>query len=128
MIVPDVGEVAAKLLLLSERSAHHGQRYHVCGPTSCSVRTLAALYESALGLPAGEISCVADLSEEAYAEQLEQKAGFPGWLAAAVARNQLFWAEGKLDYQSSDAILALHPTFRTMESWVAEHAPLVRFS
>ena len=25
-------------------------------------------------------------------------------------------------------VLALHPTFRTMEDWVAEHAPLVRFA
>lgn len=124
----DVGEVAAKLLLLDERSGHAGQRYHVCGPTSCSVRSLAATYEAALGLPAGAITCVEDMSEAAYAEGLEQKAGFPSWLAVAVARNQGFWAEGKLDYPSSDAVLALHPTFRTMESWVAEHAPLVHFA
>ena len=64
----------------------------------------------------------------ACADGLEKNAGFPRWLAVAVARNQMFWAEGRLDYASSDAIAALHPTFRTMQAWVAEHAPLVRFA
>lgn len=124
----DVGEVAAKLLLLDERSAHHGKKYHVSGPTGWSVRGLATLYESALELPAGAIQCVEDMSESSYAEHLEANAGFPRWLAVAVARNHIFWADGKLDYGSSDAVLALHPTWRTMEAWISEHAPLVRFA
>ena len=49
-------------------------------------------------------------------------------LRLAVARNHTFWAEGRLDYPSSEAVLALHPTFRTMEAWVKEHAPMVRFA
>lgn len=124
----DVGEIAAKLLLLEEqeRGAHHGKKYHVCGPAGWSVRRLAGLYEDALKLPAGTITCVDNLSEADYADSLEKNAGFPGWLAAAVARNQIFWAESKLDYASSEPVLALHPEFRTMEAWVKEHAPLVK--
>ena len=124
----DVGEVAAALLMLDDRSAHHGKKYHVCGPASWSVRGLASLYESALELPAGAIQCVEGMSEASFADNLEANAGFPRWLAVAVARNHIFWAEGKLDYASSDAVLALHPTWRTMEAWVAEHAALVRFA
>ena len=126
----DVGEVAARLLLLDDRSAHHGKKYHVCGPASWSVRGLAGLYESALELPTGSIHCVEGMSESSFADNLERLdcSAFPCWLAVAVARNHMFWAEGKLDYGSSDAVLALHPTWRTMEAWVAEHAPRVRFA
>lgn len=126
--VRDVGEIAAKLLLdgISGSSQHHGRRYHVCGPASFSVRGLASLYEQALGLAVGTIHCVADMSEATYATNLEQNAGFPQWLAVAVACNQMFWAEGKLDYASSDEVMALHPNFRTMEAWATEHAPLVK--
>ena len=124
----DVGEIAAKLILLGDRSAHHARKYHVCGPVGWSVQELAGLYEKELGLPGSAITCVADMSESAFAEGLEQNAGFPRWLAVAVARNHIFWAEGKLDYGSSDAVVALHPTPRTMEAWVKEHAPLVSFS
>ena len=150
----DVGEVGAKLLLLGAeaRAAHHGQRYHVCGPSGVSVRGLAALYETALSLPAGAVACVEGLSEAAFAESLVAQAGMPRWLAVAarvakyqstspaplaclirapcffqVARNHAFWAEGKLDYPSSEAVLALHPTLRTVEAWVEEHAPLVQW-
>jgi len=125
----DVGEVAARLLLLPERSAHHGRKYHVCGPASWSVSALARLYESVLELPPSAIHCAADLTEADYASSLEKNAGFPRWLAAAVARSQtFFWAEGKLDYASADAVRALHPNFRSMEEWVREHAALVRFA
>ena len=68
------------------------------------------------------------MSEAAFADHLETNAGFPRWLAVAVAHNHMFWAEGKLDYASSEPVLQLHPVFRTMEAWVQEHAPLVRFS
>lgn len=127
----DVGEIAAKLLLVEneeERRTHYGKRYHVCGPKGWSIRNLAALYEEALSLPEGSITCHEGMSEAAFADHLETNASFPRWLAIAVARNQLFWAEGKLDYASSEPILRLHPTFRTMEAWVKEHAPLVQFS
>ena len=126
----DVGEIAAKLLLLdeAERGAHSGKRYHVCGPASWSIHALAVLYEAALSLPAGSIACKEGMSEAAFADHLETNAGFPRWLAVAVAHNHMFWAEGKLDYASSEPVLQLHPIFRTMEAWVQEHAPLVRFS
>ena len=68
------------------------------------------------------------MSEESFADHLETNAGFPRWLAVAVARNQILWAEGKLGYPSSEGVLAIHPTFRTMEEWVSEHKHLVRFA
>ena len=120
----DVGEIAAKLLLLDDSAVHHGKRYHVCGPKGWSVRGLADMYEAALTLPPGTIKCVTP-SEAEYAESLERHANFPRWQAVAVAHSQsAFWAESKLDYPSSDAVLALHPTFRTMEEWFAAHAHL----
>lgn len=92
----DVGEVGAKLLLLGAeaRAAHHGQRYHVCGPSGVSVRGLAALYETALSLPAGAVACVEGLSEAAFAESLVAQAGMPRWLAVAarVAKYQKYLA------------------------------------
>ena len=66
--------------------------------------------------------------EADFATHLEKNASFPRWLALAVARNHIFWADGKLDYPSAELVLALHPTFRTMEEWVKEHAPLVKFA
>ena len=125
----DVGEVAAKLLLIhaSRRpaaAAHHGQRYDVSGPEGWSVRGLAALYEGALELPSGSIACLT-LSED-EAAGLEQ-AGFPDWLARAVAVGQArYGAAGMNDYPSSEAVLALHPTFRTFQAWVDEHKALVK--
>ena len=98
------------------------KRYHVCGPASWSIHALAALYEAALSLPAGSIACKEGMSEAAFADHLETNAGFPRWLAVAVAHNHMFWAEGKLDYASSEPVLQLHPVFRTMEAWVQEHA------
>ena len=74
------------------------------------------------------ITCVADMDEAGCAANLEKNAGFPRWLAVAVARNQMFWAEGKLNYASSAEVTALHPRFRSMEGWIAEHAPMVRFA
>ena len=124
----DVGEIAAKFLLLDDPSLHHGKKYSVCGPKGWSVKDLAAAYETALNLPGDTIRCEADLSESAFANGLVENAHFPQWLAVAVARSQvLFWASGKLEYPSSEAVLALHPTFRTFESWASEHAPMVKF-
>lgn len=126
----DVGEVAAKLLMLDEgeQRAHYGKKHHVCGPKAWSVSGLGRLYEAALELTAGSIHCVDDMSEGGFADHLEKNAGFPRWLAVAVAKNHIFWAEGKLDYPSADLVEGLHPKFRTMEEWVEEHAPLVKFA
>ena len=124
----DVGEVAAKLLLLdaAAATAHHRQLYDVSGPEGWSVRGLATLYEGALELPSGTIACLT-LSEDEAAAGLKQ-AGLPDWLAAAVAVGQArYGAEGKNDYPSSEAVLALHPTFRTFQAWVEEHKGLVKF-
>jgi len=57
-----------------------------------------------------------------------EQAGFPDWLARAVAVAQArYAAEGLNDYPSSEAVLALHPTFRTFQAWVDEQKPLVQF-
>jgi len=141
----DVGEVAAKLLLLecstrtpglgawdapeaaSHAVSHYSQVYDVCGPTAWSVRGLAALYEEKLSLPSGAIRTPA-LTEEKAAAGLEQ-AGFPPWLARAVTiGNARYWAKELCDYPSSPAVLAIHPTFRTFEAWVDEHVPMVSFA
>ena len=122
--VRDVGEVAAKLLLLSHdaRRRHEGQYYHVCGPQGWSSEELAALYSRMLNIPAEAVACDA----AAFQTGLVQGAGFPHWLAQAVTASHVnFWARGAVQYASSDAVMELHPTFRTMEAWVQEMAPMV---
>jgi uncharacterized protein YbjT (DUF2867 family) len=117
----DIGEVAAALLQLQERSDHVGQKYDVCGPESHTTQGLAQMYTKALGrsIEARQIS------REEWAENAK-KAGFPAWLANAVSwAISEFWGKGKLNNPSSANVLALCPPRRTMQQWIAEHAPLV---
>jgi hypothetical protein len=96
-----------------------------------SIKRLAVMYADALGLgkPARAIKCDPVASGK-FCRALKS-AGVPGWLAEGITTTHTdFWAPGKLDYASSPAVLALHPPeqWRTMEQWVAEHAPLVQFT
>eukprot|EP00413_Alexandrium_margalefii_P016008 CAMPEP_0204524962 /NCGR_PEP_ID=MMETSP0661-20131031/7653_1 /ASSEMBLY_ACC=CAM_ASM_000606 /TAXON_ID=109239 /ORGANISM="Alexandrium margalefi, Strain AMGDE01CS-322" /LENGTH=308 /DNA_ID=CAMNT_0051530737 /DNA_START=50 /DNA_END=976 /DNA_ORIENTATION=+ len=120
--VRDVGDVAAALLLLSPeaRAPHAGQLYDVCGPAGVSPDRLASLYTAALGRP---IVPAATTGEEWAANAV--KAGFPSWLAEAVAKSCVeFWAKGSMNYGSSKAVLSLRPPQRTIEQWIKEHTPL----
>jgi len=127
----DVGAVAAKLLLmpLEERKLKHaGKFYDVCGPEALTVQDLAALYSKELS-KAQKITIQAKECDIAtFQSGLVQGAGFPEWLAEAVTKNhKMFWAEGCLNYPSSPQVLELQPTFRTMQEWVKEMAPMVQF-
>eukprot|EP00929_Paragymnodinium_shiwhaense_P062197 TRINITY_DN31049_c0_g1_i1.p1 TRINITY_DN31049_c0_g1~~TRINITY_DN31049_c0_g1_i1.p1 ORF type:complete len:356 (+),score=54.71 TRINITY_DN31049_c0_g1_i1:295-1362(+) len=114
----DVGDVAAALLLLSNPSSHHAKKYDVCGPDSVSCEDLVAFYAKELGRP---IAAVPTSSADWVANV--EKAGIPTWLANAILVNfEKFWALGKLDYGSSDAVVELAKPARTMESWIKEHA------
>ena len=119
----DVGEIGAKLLLLQDISKHSGKCYDVCGPKGWSVNELASLYTSVLGTSIQAVQC-----EPASFEAGMVAAGFPEWLAKAITTaGMTFWATGAADYESSPEIKELHSQFRTMEQWVKEMAPLVKF-
>jgi len=116
----DVGELAAKLLLSTGDDRHHAQKYDVCGPDPICTERLASMYTAALGRPVAAVSCPA--SEWIAGAE---KAGFPAWLANAVSLNfAQFWNLGKLDYPSSPEVLEICAPKRTMEMWIAEHAPM----
>lgn len=122
----DVGEIGAKLLLLpsSDISKHAGKCYDVCGPQAWSINELASLYASVLGTPIRAVEC----DPSSYQAGLVMGAGFPEWLAQAITTaNMTFWATGAANYESSPEVKELHPQFRTMEEWVKEMAPLVKF-
>lgn len=116
----DVGELAAKLLLSASYDRHDKQKYDVCGPDPICTERLASMYTAALGRP---VAAVSPPASEWIAGA--EKAGFPTWLATAVSLNFVqFWNLGKLDYPSSPEVLEVCAPRRTMEMWVAEHAPL----
>eukprot|EP00928_Gymnodinium_smaydae_P056787 TRINITY_DN40114_c0_g1_i1.p1 TRINITY_DN40114_c0_g1~~TRINITY_DN40114_c0_g1_i1.p1 ORF type:complete len:329 (+),score=54.05 TRINITY_DN40114_c0_g1_i1:3-989(+) len=117
----DVGEVAAALLRLDDPSKHFGQHYDVCGPEALCTSQLAALYTTALE---GRAISALEVPRDAYAEGAKA-AGFPDWLAVAVATGMdLFWGKGKMAYASSPAVMELSAPKRTMEAWIQEHIAL----
>ena len=75
----DVGEIAAKLLLLEEFSQHSGKCYDVCGPKGWSINELASLYTSVLGTPIQAVQCEPESFQAGMVG-----AGFPEWLAKAI--------------------------------------------
>lgn len=117
----DVGDLAAKLMLATpDYEKHAGKVYDVCGPTPIHTQALATMYTDALKRPIVPVTT----TPEEWASNAE-KAGFPAWLAKAVCINFTeFWAKGELNYPSSSEVLEVCAPKRTMEMWVAEHAPL----
>lgn len=118
----DIGDLAAKLLLLSseERAKHVGKIYDVSGPETVSMAQLASWYTSALKR---DIKAVTTSTEEWTSNA--EKAGFPAWLAKAVSLNYAnFFGKGLFNYPSSPEVLELLPPHRKMIDWVSEHAPL----
>jgi uncharacterized protein YbjT (DUF2867 family) len=115
----DIGELAAALLQLQERSAHVSQKYNVCGPESHTTVDLAQMYSKTLGRKITPVQ----VSREAWAKDAEE-VGFPAWLANAVSIAICdFWGKAKLNHSSSANVLALCPPKRTMQQWITEHAP-----
>mmetsp|Transcript_6352 Transcript_6352/g.15684 ORF Transcript_6352/g.15684 Transcript_6352/m.15684 type:complete len:305 (-) Transcript_6352:171-1085(-) len=116
----DIGDVAAALLKLEDASGHSGRFYDVCGPDSLSTEALAKMYSEATGRGIVAVQS----SREDYAKAA-QAAGFPDWLAEAVALGmEAFWGAGKMDYPSSAEVLELCPPKRTMKQWIDEHIAL----
>jgi len=116
----DIGEVAAALLKVEDVSCHSGKFYDVCGPESVSTEAMAEMYSEATGR---KIAAV-ESSKEDWAKAAEG-AGFPDWLAAAIALGmESFWGTGKMDYPSSAEVLELCPPKRTMKQWIGEHIAL----
>ena len=128
----DVGAVAAQLLVLAVddgadgaiAATHKGKHYDVCGDNSVSTAELAAIYTRLLGADIRHVQSTA----VDFQANLETNAHMEPWYAQAVTRGHVdFWATGKLDYSSSPEVRQLVPTFRSMDQWAQEMAPMVKF-
>lgn len=123
----DVGTVAAKLLLLEDTDNYNGKLLNVCGPKAWSLQEIADLYSKSLD----HIITVVRCSPEEFAQGLVTGAGFPEWLAKSVTKtHSVFWDNNGCSYESSPEVKELlgdHAP-RTLEQWVQEMAPMVKFA
>ncbi|KAJ1473723.1 hypothetical protein T484DRAFT_1972339 [Baffinella frigidus] len=115
----DVGDLAAKMVLVGDASTYHGLALDVSGPEAVSLGQMAQLYSEALGRPITTIKC----SDDDWVAGAVG-AGFPEWLARAISLNFDKWERGELLFPSTPQVLTLAPPQRTMAGWIKEWAPL----
>eukprot|EP00930_Biecheleria_cincta_P029935 TRINITY_DN20770_c0_g1_i1.p1 TRINITY_DN20770_c0_g1~~TRINITY_DN20770_c0_g1_i1.p1 ORF type:complete len:301 (-),score=67.56 TRINITY_DN20770_c0_g1_i1:147-1049(-) len=114
----DVGELASKLLLASDVSRYHGLKLDVSGPEEVTMCDIALMYTQELGRQIQAVKCS---KEEWIAGAMA--AGFPDWLAAAIAHNFDRIDSGEMAFPNSPEVQVLGAPQRTMMHWIKEWAP-----